>query len=102
MVDHIGMATSCSVKLEEGGLPELQGLNTPLNVYGIVQAYAMAGMGYCAALSRGDAWVCSPIIKVAFADPHLKFNFKDPLKDIIAGAQRTYSPAGERIIKKEE
>ncbi len=102
MVDHIGMATSCSVKLEEGGLPELQGLNTPLNIYGIVQAYAMAGMGYCAALSRGDAWVCSPIIKVAFADPHLKFNFKDPLKDIIAGAQRTYSPAGDRIIKKEE
>ncbi|NVM54020.1 MAG: coenzyme-B sulfoethylthiotransferase subunit alpha [Candidatus Helarchaeota archaeon] len=102
MVDHIGMPNSCSLRLEEGGLPELQGLNTPLNIYGIAQAYAMAGAGFCAALARGDPWVCSPIVKVAFADPSLKFNFKDPLKDIIAGAQKSYTPAGERIQKKEE
>ncbi len=102
MVDHIGMPNSCSLRLEEGGLPELQGLNTPLNVFGIAQTYAMAGIGYCAALARGDPWVCSPIIKVAFADPHLKFNFKDPFKDIIAGAQKTYTPAGERLVKKVE
>jgi len=101
MVDHIGMANSCSLRLEEGGLPELQGLNTPLNVYGLAQAYAMVGAGYCAALARGDAWVCSPIIKVAFADSSLKFNFKDPLKDIIAGVEKKFQPAGERIQKKE-
>jgi len=102
MVDHIGMANSCSLRLEEGGLPELQGLNTPLNIYGMAQVYAMAGAGFCAALARGDPWVCSPIVKVAFADSNLKFNFKDPLKDIIAGAQKGFSPAGERIQKKEE
>ncbi|NVM28542.1 MAG: coenzyme-B sulfoethylthiotransferase subunit alpha [Candidatus Helarchaeota archaeon] len=102
MVDHIGMANSCSLRLEEGGLPELQGLNTPLNIYGIAQVYGMAGAGFCAALARGDPWVCSPIVKVAFADSNLKFNFKDPLKDIIAGAQKGYSPAGERIQRKEE
>ena len=102
MVDHIGMPNSCSIRLEEGGLPELQGLNTPLNVYGIAQAYALAGVGYCAALARGNAWVCSPIIKVAFSDPHLKFNFGDPLKDIIAGVEKKYIPAGDRIKGKEE
>ncbi|MDD1778524.1 MAG: methyl-coenzyme M reductase subunit alpha, partial [Candidatus Helarchaeota archaeon] len=101
MVDHIGMPNSCSLRLEEGGLPELQGMNSPANVFGIAQAYGMAGLGYCAALARGDPWVCSPIIKVAFADPSLKFNFKDPLADIIAGAQKTYKPAGERSLKKE-
>jgi methyl-coenzyme M reductase alpha subunit len=102
MVDHIGMPASCSLRLEEGGLAELQGLNTPLNVYGNAQAYAMAGVGYCAALARGDPWVCSPIVKVAFADSHLKFNFKDPLKDILAGTQNNYTPAGERHHKKED
>ena len=102
MIDHIGMPTSCSIRLEEGGLAELQGLNTPLNIYGMAQAYAMAGTGFCAALARGDPWVCSPIIKVAFADQHLKFNFKDPRLDIIAGAEKKYSPAGARSYKKEE
>jgi len=102
MVDHIGMPNSCSIRLEEGGLPELQGLNTPLNIYGLVQAYALAGVGYCAALARGNAWVSSPIIKVAFADPHLRFDFADPLKEIIAGAQKKYIPAGERNVGKEE
>jgi methyl-coenzyme M reductase alpha subunit len=101
MVDHIGMPNSCSLRLEEGGLPELQGMNSPANIFGIAQAYGMAGIGYCAALARGDPWVCSPIIKVAFADPALKFNFKNPLADIIAGAQKTYKPAGERTLKKE-
>lgn len=101
MVDHIGMPNSCSIRMEEGGLPELQGLNTPLNTYGLAQAYALAGVGYCAALARGDPWVCSPIIKVAFADDNLKFNFKDPLKDIINGTQQKFVPAGERWFKRE-
>jgi methyl-coenzyme M reductase alpha subunit len=101
MIDHIGMPNSCSIRLEEGGLPELQGLNTPLNIYGVVQAYAMAGIGYSAALARGDSWVCSPIIKVAFADPHLKFNFKDPFESIIAGAKQEFVPNGERRLNKE-
>ncbi|MHA1265494.1 MAG: hypothetical protein ACTSRS_09690 [Candidatus Helarchaeota archaeon] len=102
MVDHIGMANSCSIRLEEGGLPELQGLNTHLNIFGVAQTYALAGVGYCASLARGDAWVASPIIKVAFADNNLKFNFRDPVQDILAGAQNNYHPAGERHFKKEE
>lgn len=102
MVDHLGMPNSCSLRLEEGGLPELQGMNSPANVLGIAQAYGMAGVGYCAALARGDPWVCSPIIKAAFADSSLKFNFKNPLADITAGAQGTYKPAGERTPRKED
>lgn len=86
MQDHLGLPYSCSLKLEEGGLLELKGMNTPYLASTIGHTFGLVGATYCAALGRGDAWVCSPIIKVAFADPHLKFNFSSPKEEIIKGA----------------
>ncbi|MHA1299809.1 MAG: hypothetical protein ACTSO9_10270 [Candidatus Helarchaeota archaeon] len=84
--DHLGLPFSCSLKLEEGGLLELKGMNTPYLSSTIGQAFGMVSVAYSAALSRGDPWVCSPLIKVAFADPNLNFNFSNPKEEIIRGA----------------
>ncbi|NVM01454.1 MAG: hypothetical protein HWN67_03915 [Candidatus Helarchaeota archaeon] len=86
MPDYLGLPYSCSLKLEEGGLLELRGMNTPYLASTIGNAFGLVGATYCAALGRGDPWVCSPLIKVAFADPHLKFDFSSPKEEIIKGA----------------
>jgi methyl-coenzyme M reductase alpha subunit len=48
--------------------------------------------------SRGDAWSYSPMIKICFADPSLKFDFSEPRKEFARGAIREFMPAGERSL----
>ncbi|MDY6966940.1 MAG: methyl-coenzyme M reductase subunit alpha, partial [Halobacteriota archaeon] len=52
----------------------------------------------CAAAhgARGDAWVLSPVVKVAFADPNLAFNFKEIRSEVTKGAMRDFMPEGDR------
>ncbi|MHA1145337.1 MAG: hypothetical protein ACTSRW_11415 [Candidatus Helarchaeota archaeon] len=87
MPAHIDMAASCSLRLEEGGLAELQGLRNPYNAKTFGYAPAKVSLAYCAALGRGDPWVISPFVKAAFADPSLTFNFKNPKESLIKGAE---------------
>ncbi len=96
--DHIGMPYSCSLRAEEGGLIELRGLNTPYKSYTATHAAGAVVQAYAAMLARGSAWSTSPLIKAAFADPHLIFNFKEPRKEFARGALREFEPAGERDI----
>jgi methyl-coenzyme M reductase alpha subunit len=86
MQEHLGLPFSCGLKLEEGGLMELKGMNTPYLASTIGHAFGLIGATYCAALGRGSPWVSSPLIKVAFADPNLNFNFASPKAEIIKGA----------------
>lgn len=87
MPAHLDLPNSCSLRLEEGGLAELQGLRSPYNSKIAGYATAKASLAYCAALGRGDPWVVSPFVKAAFSDPHLTFNFKDPRQSLIKGAE---------------
>ncbi|MHA1376958.1 MAG: hypothetical protein ACTSRG_01125 [Candidatus Helarchaeota archaeon] len=84
--DFLGFPFSCSLKMEEGGLLELKGMNTPYLASSIGHTFGLVSIAYSAALSRGDPWTCSPIIKVAFADSNLNFNFASPKEEIIKGA----------------
>jgi methyl-coenzyme M reductase alpha subunit len=46
--------------------------------------------------ARGDAYCVNPLIKVAFADPSLKFDWAHPRKCIVDGAMGRFMPEGER------
>ncbi|MDY6932176.1 MAG: hypothetical protein SVJ22_09715, partial [Halobacteriota archaeon] len=94
---HIGMGFATSLRAEEGGLPELKGPNTPYMSY-TVGAMGFPMFCYAAMLARGSAWAASPLIKVAFADPDMAFNFRDPMADFTKAVLREYEPAGERDI----
>jgi methyl-coenzyme M reductase alpha subunit len=49
-------------------------------------------------VARGDAFACSPLIKVAFADKNLPFDFANITKEFGRGALREFMPAGERSL----
>ncbi|MHA1270145.1 MAG: hypothetical protein ACTSPY_10195 [Candidatus Helarchaeota archaeon] len=99
VINQLGLPYSCSLRMEEGGLPELRGMNSFHQMLSLSSAVPRVAVLYAAALARGDAWVCSPLIKSAFADPHLAFNFKNPRDDIIKGALGKFEAKGERIKK---
>ena len=60
-----------------------------------------AGIPKAAHAARGDAFVASPLIKVAFSDKSLIFDFANITKEIGRGGLREFQPAGERtaVIK---
>lgn len=94
--DHVGLPYSCSFRIEEGGLPEFLGPNVPYISY--TAGHGLAHVTYSAMTSKGRSWVCNPVIKVAFADPSLKFDFKHARLEIAKAALRQYMPAGERDL----
>jgi methyl-coenzyme M reductase alpha subunit len=94
--DHIGLPYLCSFRPEEGNLGELRGANYPMQSYTAAHV-AIRGNGvYAAMLGRGSAWCVSPVVKVAFADPHLIFDFKHPKLCIAKAGIKQFMPAGER------
>ncbi|MBD3230734.1 MAG: hypothetical protein GF329_21325 [Candidatus Lokiarchaeota archaeon] len=86
-INQLGLPYSCSLRMEEGGLPELRGMNSFYQSLSLGSAVPRVAALYAASLARGDAWVCSPLIKAAFADTHLSFDFKNPRKEIIKGIE---------------
>ncbi|MHA1694126.1 MAG: hypothetical protein ACTSXT_15065 [Candidatus Helarchaeota archaeon] len=95
IINQLGLPYSCSLRIEEGGLPELRGMNNFHQIHSIGSAVPRIAVLYAAALARGDAWVSSPLIKVVFNDPHLSFDFKDPISAIIKGTKGEFKPKGE-------
>ncbi|MHA1650982.1 MAG: coenzyme-B sulfoethylthiotransferase subunit alpha [Candidatus Helarchaeota archaeon] len=96
--DHLGLAYSCAFRMEEGGLIEFRGPNTPYASYTAGHSSGAIGACLAAQLGRGRAYVCNPVIKVAFADPDLKFDFREPRLAIAKAALRQFMPAGERDL----
>ncbi|WP_456486325.1 coenzyme-B sulfoethylthiotransferase subunit alpha [Candidatus Alkanophaga liquidiphilum] len=94
--DHIGPGNLCSLRGEEGGLPELLGPNVPYVSYTV--AHNQGFIIYSAMLGRGSAWATSPLIKLAFADPDLVFDFRRPCLMYAKGGLHEFEPAGERDI----
>ncbi|RAP49640.1 MAG: hypothetical protein BZ136_03085, partial [Methanosphaera sp. rholeuAM74] len=48
--------------------------------------------------ARGDAFALNPLIKVAFADNNLSFDWANPRECIAKGAIREFMPSGERDL----
>ncbi|MHC1580053.1 MAG: coenzyme-B sulfoethylthiotransferase subunit alpha, partial [Candidatus Alkanophagales archaeon] len=94
--DHIGPAYLCSLRGDEGGLPELLGPNVHYASYTV--AHNQTHVIYAAMLGRGSAWAVSPLIKLAFADPDLVFDFRRPCLMYAKGGLHEFEPAGERDI----
>lgn len=96
--DHVGIPYACSPRVEEGVVTELRGMNYPMASYtaGHSSGYVAAAAG--SMIGRGAAFSTSPVVKVAFADPHLLFDFKHPRLSIAKAALRQFQPAGERDL----
>ncbi|MHC1569403.1 MAG: coenzyme-B sulfoethylthiotransferase subunit alpha [Candidatus Syntropharchaeales archaeon] len=95
---HPAMAIMTSVLLDEGLPVELTGLNVPFRSPNADSQHYTSHNVVAAHEARMDAWALSPVVKVAFADPHLVFNFRDVKGTVAKGALREFEPAGERDI----
>ena len=92
--DQCGSANSFSWRSDEGLPFELRGVNYPNYAMNVGHQSAYAGIVQAAHVARGDAWCVNPLIKVAFADKHLKFDFARPRLCFAKGALREFMPAG--------
>ncbi|MFX0132577.1 MAG: methyl-coenzyme M reductase subunit alpha [Candidatus Hodarchaeota archaeon] len=96
--DHVGLAYSMALRMEEGGVPELRGANYPVASYTAGHSASYIGACLTSAMARGSSFVCSPQVKVAFADPHLIFDFRNPRLEIAKACLKEFKPAGERNL----
>ena len=96
--DQCGSANSFSYRSDEGLPFELRGPNYPNYAMNVGHLCGYAGIAAAPHAARGDAFACSPLIKVAFADKNLPFDFAHITKEIGRGALREFMPAGERTV----
>ncbi|WGI16696.1 coenzyme-B sulfoethylthiotransferase subunit alpha [Methanonatronarchaeum sp. AMET-Sl] len=94
--DQCGSANSLSIRSDEGAPFELRGPNYPNYAMNVGHMSAYAGIAAGGHYARGDAWVASPIIKVAFSDNDLSFDFANINEEIGRGGLREFDPEGER------
>jgi len=96
--DQCGSANSLSIRSDEGCIGELRGPNYPNYAMNVGHQGEYAAIVGAAHYGRGDAWSLSPLIKITFADPSLKFDFSEPRREFAKGAIREFMPAGERSL----
>nr|WP_230743200.1 coenzyme-B sulfoethylthiotransferase subunit alpha [Methanocella sp. CWC-04] len=96
--DQCGATNVFSCRSDEGAVAELRGPNYPNYAMNVGHQGGYAGIAAEAHFARGDAWTVSPLLKVAFADKDLKFDFTEPRKEFARGAIREFMPAGERSL----
>ena len=92
--DQCGSANSFSWRSDEGLMFDLRGVNYPNYAMNVGHQSAYGGIVSAAHGARGDAWCVNPLIKVAFADKNLKFDFTRPRYCFGKGAIREFLPAG--------
>jgi len=96
--DQCGASNSLSIRSDEGLIHELRGPNYPNYAMNVGHQPEYAGIAQAPHAARGDAFCVNPLIKVAFADDNLAFDFKNPRKSIAKGALREFLPGGERDL----
>ena len=96
--DQCGSTNSLSIRPDEGAIGELRGPNYPNYAMNVGHQGEYAAIVGSAHYGRGDAWSLSPLIKITFADPALKFDFAEPRREFAKGAIREFMPAGERSL----
>ncbi|MCW7076082.1 MAG: methyl-coenzyme M reductase subunit alpha [Candidatus Syntrophoarchaeum sp.] len=95
-VDHMNLAYAASMVPDEGLLPELRGPNFSSDSTNAIVQCTSPSYAVAAHAARKDAWCLSPVVKVAFADSKLPFNFKEVRKEIARGTQHEFMPEGDR------
>jgi methyl-coenzyme M reductase alpha subunit len=96
--DQCGASNSFSYRSDEGLPHELRGPNYPNYAMNVGHLSGYGGIAAASHAARGDAFACNPLIKVAFADKNLPFDFANITKEFGRGALREFMPAGERTI----
>lgn len=96
--DQCGASNSLSIRSDEGLIHELRGPNYPNYAMNVGHQPEYAGIAQAPHAARGDAFCVNPLIKVAFADKDLAFDFTSPRKSIAKGALREFMPGGERDL----
>jgi methyl-coenzyme M reductase alpha subunit len=91
---------NCSYSYQsDEGLPfEMRGTNYPHYAMNVGHQSAYGGLVAGAHLAEKDAWVLSPLWKVAFADRDLPFDRGYVTKEFGVGGLREFRPAGERDL----
>jgi methyl-coenzyme M reductase alpha subunit len=96
--DQCGSANSMSIRPDEGCIGEFRGPNYPNYAMNVGHQGEYAAIVGSAHYTTGDAWSLSPLMKITFADPSLKFDFAEPRREFARGAIREFMPAGERSL----
>ncbi|OWT33390.1 coenzyme-B sulfoethylthiotransferase subunit alpha [Methanobrevibacter sp. 87.7] len=96
--DQCGAANTFSFRNDEGLPLEMRGPNYPNYAMNVGHQGEYAGIAQAPHAARGDAFTYNPLIKIAFADKNLVFDFSAPRNEIAKGALREFEPAGERSL----
>ncbi len=96
--DQCGASNVFSIRGDEGLPTELRGANYPNYAMNVGHQGEYAGISQAAHSARGDAFVVNPLVKIAFADKNLQFDFAEVRAQFAKGALRDFMPAGERAL----
>ena len=96
--DQCGSSNSLAIRGDEGLMHELRGPNYPNYAMNVGHQPEYAGIAQAPHAARGDAFCTNPLIKIAFADDNLAFDFANPRACIAKGALREFAADGERSI----
>ena len=92
---HQGQADEWTLLTDQSQIMEMRNASYPdYNVVANLTTFPCAIAG--AHIARGGAYACNPVIKVAFADNSLPFDFGNIRKMLVKGAFREFMPEGER------
>lgn len=96
--DQCGASNVFSIRGDEGLPTELRGANYPNYAMNVGHQGEYAGIAQAAHSARGDAFALNPLVKIAFADKNLCFDFAEVRAQFAKGALREFEPAGERAL----
>jgi methyl-coenzyme M reductase alpha subunit len=94
--DQQGICHTYSYRSDQGAPFELRGHNYPDYAMNVGHTGGYCGIIGGAAHGRRAAYSTNPIIKAAFADDNLVFDFRYPRREFGRGGLREFMPAGER------
>jgi methyl-coenzyme M reductase alpha subunit len=96
--DQCGASNVFSIRGDEGLPTELRGANYPNYAMNVGHQGEYAGIAQAAHSARGDAFALNPLVKIAFADKNLTFDFAEVRAQFAKGALREFEPDGERAL----
>ena len=96
--DQCGASNVFSIRNDEGLPLELRGPNYPNYAMNVGHQGEYAGIAQAPHAARKDAFVFNPLVKIAFSDDSLPFDFSNPREMFAKGALREFEAAGERAI----
>ena len=96
--DQCGAANTFAIRGDEGLPLEARGPNYPNYAMNVGHQGEYAGIAQAPHAARGDAFVFNPLVKIAFADDNLQFDFTEIRAQFAKGALREFEPAGERAL----